>query len=195
MFLCKGKLVCFGNYRYTAIYTAPLDWILLWNKLHYQGICKDHQFYALGIYFIEIIRGLTNNKMENEAYEMDGFENGHRTNGNLAHDEANQNGFHLNGKSRDYDGEGGALVSNGKPLPHAEESRRYDVVKDLAQTGNGPKLDALLAEWEDLGWLRDWRNEDGLTLYADAITDGYIGRVCSLFVLVLVSFPPETSAG
>ncbi|XP_033643704.1 short transient receptor potential channel 6-like [Asterias rubens] len=118
--------------------------------------------------------------MENEAYEMDGFENGHRTNGNLAHDEANQNGFHLNGKSRDYDGEGGALVSNGKPLPHAEESRRYDVVKDLAQTGNGPKLDALLAEWEDLGWLRDWRNEDGLTLYADAITDGYIDVINTL---------------
>ncbi|XP_071808916.1 short transient receptor potential channel 1-like [Asterias amurensis] len=117
--------------------------------------------------------------MENEAYEMNGFENGHRTNGNLAHD-ADQNGLHPNEIYTEYDGEDGALMPNGKSTPHHEENRRYDVVRALAQTGNGPKLDALLAEWEDLGWLRDWRNEEGLTLYADAITDGFMDVINSL---------------
>ncbi|XP_071808444.1 short transient receptor potential channel 7-like [Asterias amurensis] len=54
------------------------------------------------------------------------------------------------------------------------EEARYDAISKLAGTGNGLKLQDLLTEWKEHGWLRDWRNEEDLTLYADAITDGYI---------------------
>ena len=57
------------------------------------------------------------------------------------------------------------------------DEARYDAVHGVAETGNGLKLEELLFQWEERGWLRDWRNEEGLTLYADAITDGYLGKI------------------
>ena len=61
-----------------------------------------------------------------------------------------------------------------------DENGRFEEIKAVVETGNGLKLEQLLAQWEEHGWLRDWRNEEGLTLYADAITDGYIGEFARL---------------
>ena len=57
------------------------------------------------------------------------------------------------------------------------DRERYEEVKRVTQTGNGLRLDELLTDWVQYGWLRDWRTDDGVTLYADAITDGFTGRL------------------
>ena len=67
------------------------------------------------------------------------------------------------------------------------EEARYDAISKLAGTGNGLKLQDLLTEWKEHGWLRDWRNEEDLTLYADAITDGYIGK-CPIYFFNFSNF-------
>ena len=100
--------------------------------------------------------------MDNEAFEMgvmdgdhlgkNGKETGVKPNGDLTH----------------------------SPIPHevrvAEEIARYDEVRGVAETGNGLKLDKLLAELEQQGLLRDWRSERNVTLYADAISDSFLGK-------------------
>ena len=63
----------------------------------------------------------------------------------------------------------------GSEHPDDTEDDRYEHVREVAGTGNGLKLDKLLIQWEKKDWLRDWRNEDNLTLYVDAVTDGYLG--------------------
>ncbi|XP_038061410.1 short transient receptor potential channel 4-like [Patiria miniata] len=63
---------------------------------------------------------------------------------------------------------------------YSEEAARYEQVREMAGTGNGRRLDDLLGEFKEEGWLRDWRSEENLTLYADAITDGYIDIINAL---------------
>ena len=103
--------------------------------------------------------------MDNEAFELESKKekglpsNGHAflPNGNLGGNEEE------------------AIGMPSSPGVENSEDGRYELVRGVADSGNGQKLDELLTEWAELGWIRDWRNEEGLTLYADAITDGYMG--------------------
>ncbi|XP_022080138.1 short transient receptor potential channel 5-like isoform X2 [Acanthaster planci] len=85
---------------------------------------------------------------------------------------------------------GEPALTGSMSLPHPdsesdyeEENARYEEMRGVIETGNGLKLGELLAEWQEMDWIRDWRNEENLTLYADAITDGYLD-----IINVLLSF-------
>ncbi|XP_038061368.1 uncharacterized protein LOC119732071 [Patiria miniata] len=73
-----------------------------------------------------------------------------------------------------------AFSSSSGESDYEKENARYDELRGVIETGNGLKLGELLAEWQEMGWLRDWRNEENLTLYADAITDGYLDIINAL---------------
>ncbi|XP_033644367.1 short transient receptor potential channel 4-like [Asterias rubens] len=108
--------------------------------------------------------------MDNEAFELESKKekglpsNGHAflPNGNLGGNEEE------------------AIGMPSSPGVENSEDGRYELVRGVADSGNGQKLDELLTEWAELGWIRDWRNEEGLTLYADAITDGYMDVINTL---------------
>ncbi|XP_038061406.1 short transient receptor potential channel 6-like [Patiria miniata] len=105
--------------------------------------------------------------MDNEAYEMEEIEEIEE----MEKGRVKRNGSALSGKTN---GEPGVLAPAVGEARMAEEMARYEEVKGVAQTGNGRKLDTLLGEWQEQGWLRDWRNEENMTLYADAITDSFL---------------------
>ncbi|XP_022106370.1 short transient receptor potential channel 4-like isoform X2 [Acanthaster planci] len=62
-------------------------------------------------------------------------------------------------------------------VEYEDESARYDLVRATIGMGNAIRLNEMLGQWQEAGLLRDWRNEENLTLYTDAITDGYIDVV------------------
>ncbi len=105
--------------------------------------------------------------MDNEAYELDVMVKCIPKVGNVL--------------SLENHGNGDLSVNHEQPIVEVamerdDERGRYEEVKKVVQTGNGLRLDELLADWVQHGWLRDWRNDEGVTIYADAITDGFTGR-------------------
>ena len=117
----------------------------------------------------------TTTAMDAESHELQRFEN--RDARNSKSGEEPVKGTESNSTAPPGDP---FLLSTG--LEYEAECCRYDLVRDVIGMGNGLQLDELLGQWQEKDLLRDWRTEENLTLYADAITDGYTGKVLNCFV-------------